>query len=102
MIDEKFVIIKVEKIHSSKKNQDYYYMVCYSQTYDFNIRIFIPQKLFDCLSKNIQFLVTVDVNSYLAKRYDQETEKFIYSLQSVDTFYNYVSKLHSDLSVSKK
>lgn len=102
MIDEKFIIIKIAKIHSKKKNQDYYYIVCYSQTYDFNMRLFVSEKIFNCLKANINFLVTVDINSYLEKRYNHETEKFEYFLNSSDSFYNYVSKLNSDLTVNKK
>lgn len=95
-MDEHFIIVKIGTLKSKKNNKEYYILVLYSLTYEFDYRIFITKDLFDYL-KNVDFR-KVDINKYILKFYDKETGKFNYSVNSKDFLNSLTSVVKNNTS----
>ena len=91
-MDENFTILKISKLKSKKNNKEYYFVVIYSLKYEFDYKIFISKEIYDFL-ENTDYR-NFNINNYLLKFYNKETNQFNYSLTSKD-FLNRVTSAKS-------
>lgn len=77
-MEENFIILKTAKLNSRKNNKEYFVVVIYSLKYEFDYRVFITKDLYDYL-QNHDFR-TININNFIMKFYDKETNRFNYSI----------------------
>ena len=77
-MDENFIILKLSKLKSRKNNKEYFVIVIYSLKYEFDYKVFITKELYDYLQNND--FRTVNINNFIMKFYDKQTNKFNYSI----------------------